>query len=182
MIKKNTFFALSLLLLGYMFIPGPKDVYQLADLPSSVRSNLDGDTWQVPNLKAYFTNSFRPEVIPFYVKNYAGLTMLPFGPLRLNYPPELAVTYIKVETHSTYLEEYVYPLRNSLYINGLEPYDESNNPKYDGAVKFDLPEGTFDNKVTLRYYPSAAWVRLVVWAGIVSCAWLLGKMSKKAFV
>lgn len=182
MIKKIILVGLPVLLLVYMFVPGPKDVYQLADLPSSVRSKLDGDTWQVPNLKAYFTNYFRPQVIPFYVNSYSSLTMLPFGPLRLNYPPELAVTYIKVETHSTYLEEYVYPLRDSLFINGLEPYDESNLPKYDGAVKFDLAEGTFDNKVTLRYYPSAVWVRLVVWAGIIASTWLIWKISKKAFV
>lgn len=182
MIKRLTLLGTSILLLLYMFAPGPGSVYKIADLPNSARSKLDGDTWQVPNIKAYFTNSYRPDVIPFYVDDYRRLTLLPFGPVRLNYPPELAYTLIKVETHSTYLEEFVYPLRDSLFVNGLEPFEEDGQPKYDGAVKFDLPEGTFANKVTLRYYPSPAWVRLVVWAGIVSSTWLLWKMSKKAFV
>ena len=86
--------------------------------------------------------------------------------MRLNYPPESAFTYIKDQTHATYLEEYVYPLRDSLFVAGLEPF-EDGKPRYQAASLFGWKGVDYQTKVTLRYYPSTLVARLMVWAGIV---------------
>ncbi len=167
------------LLLIYMLSPMPKNINQVAALPNAEKSNLDGDTWQIPNVKAYFSNNYRDFATNFYRQDFQTLNHLPFPPLRLNHPPEYAFTAIKKYTDSTYLEEMVYPLRDSLFVNGFEAFYQDGQPKYWGAIKFDLPNGrVWDTKVTLRLYPSSIWVRLIVWFGIsmsILLLYILGK-------
>lgn len=168
----------SLLLLIYMLWPGPIDISNFAALPDSAKSRLSGDTVQVTNVVAYFSNNYRDFATNFYRNNFQVLNKFPFRPLRLNYPPEDAYTYIKDQTMSTYLEEYVYPLRNSIFINGLEPLDASGNLRYRGAGKFTVEEGDFETKIVLRYYPSSILVRVLVWLGInvsVVLLWWVGR-------
>ncbi len=176
---KKIFIIFSLTLLIYMIAPGPRSISNFADLPNSIKSNLPGDTVQVPNVAGYFSNNYRDFTTTFYKKNYQSLTLFPFPPIRLNYPPEFSYTAIKDQTQSTYLEEYVYPLRDSLFVNGFEPFYEDGTPKYDGAIKFDIGPIFYDNKATIRFYPSNIIVRIVVWLGIISSTYLLWKMFKK---
>src|SRR3989344_6860342 len=145
---KKIFFIFSFLLLIYMLWPGPARIDQFKALPESEKSTLEGDTIQIPNVSAYVSNNFRGFVIPFYSDNYQNLVKLPFPPLRLNYPPEYSWTAIKKHTDSTYLEELVYPLRDSLYINGFEPFEENGEPKYWGATKFEVGENIWFTKTT----------------------------------
>lgn len=49
------------LFLLYLVKPAP----QIPDLPNSLKSDLPGDTIQIPNVKGYFTNMSRTEVINF---------------------------------------------------------------------------------------------------------------------
>jgi hypothetical protein len=173
------FFAFfSILLLIYLLMPGPSSVNNFPALPTSAKSTLSGDTWQVPNISAYFSNNYRDFATNFYRENYQKNTLFPFLPLRINHPPELAFTAIKDQTHSTYLEEFYYPLRDSLYVNGLEPY-ENGEARYNGATKFEEEGGIWDTKVTLRFYPSSIITRLLVWLGIMISIVSLWKLSKR---
>lgn len=136
----------------------------------------------MPNVSAYFSNNYRRFSVPFYLELFKEKTFLPFNPLRLNYPPEFAFTAIKDQTHSTYLEELVYPLRNSLFINGLEPFEEGGEPKYLGASLFGFGGKDHQTKVTLRYYPSSIFVRIIVWLGINIAVIYIYKLARSVLL
>ncbi|OGM17876.1 hypothetical protein A2V61_02785 [Candidatus Woesebacteria bacterium RBG_19FT_COMBO_47_8] len=182
---KNIFkIALGLLsasLLLYMLLPRPDGISDFPALPDSLKSTLEGDTIQAPEVSAYFSNNYRDFVISYYQESYKADTKFPFEPLRLNYPPEFAFTAIKDQTQSTYLEEMVYPLRDSLFINGLEPVEKDGTPRYLGAGRIEVDGQFRDTKVTLRFYPSSLGSRIAVWGGINLAVALLYLMSKRVF-
>lgn len=159
--------------------PGPGKISDFKPLPSSDKSKLAGDTVQIPNVAGYFSNNFREFVAPFYSKVYQDLTRSPMPPLRLNYPPEFSWTAIKKHTDSTYLEELVYPLRDSLYVNGYEPFYSDGSPKFWGSTKFEVENRAWFTKTTIRFYPSTFVVRFFVWLGISFSVLMLYKLGKK---
>ena len=174
--------TLSLVFLIYLLAPGPTSINDFPSLPNSLKSTEEGDTIQVPNVAGYFSNSYRSFATNFYRGIYQSKTIFPFPPLRLNYPPEFAFSAIKDQTHSTYLEEFVYPLRDSLFVNGWEPFEEvTKKPRYQGATPFEPGGKSFETKVTLRYYPSPLWARILVWLGINISLMLVWTVGKKAF-
>jgi len=162
-----------------MLLPGPKKISDFKALPDSDKSTLEGDTIQIPNVSAYFSNNFRNFVVPFYLKNYQKKTFLPFPPLKLNHPPEYSWNVIKRHTDSTYLEEFVYPLRDSLYVNGFEPFYEDGSPKFWGSTKLNEGSHLWYTKTTLRFYPSSLLVRFLVWLGIICSILMLYKIGRK---
>ncbi len=163
---KFFFIIFSSLLLVYMLWPGPSKISDFKPLPLSDKSNLEGDTTQIPNVSAYFSNNFRESVVPFYFSNYQNLSHLPFPPLQINHPPEYSWIAIKKHTDSTYLEELVYPLRDSIYVNGFEPFYSSGSPKFWGATVFVVKDKSWFTKTTLRFYPSNLVIKFFVWLGI----------------
>lgn len=179
---KYIFAAFFFLLFCYMLLPGPGDVNEFTPLPNSVPSSEPGDTTQVPQVKAYFSDFFRIDVIPFYKENFLdkfddfGLKM-PF--IQVNYPPQEANNVIRQYVQSWYLEELIHPLRESLYINGWEPFDEMGRPRLNISHGIVVNGRSFKSKVTLRYFPSPIFIRLIVWAGIVGSSLLLWQMYKK---
>lgn len=179
MIKSGIFIVFSILLLVYMLLPGPTSIQNFTALPNSFKSTLEGDTIQVPDVAAYFSDNFRNYVTTYYFNELKNLSTAPFGPLKLNYPPETAYQAIKDQTQSTYLEEYVYPLKYSIFVNGLEPVDENGVPRYWGGDKFFAGGRDYLTKVTIRFYPSSVPVRLAVWLGIVTSVFFIYKLSKK---
>ena len=176
---KIIFALISLSLLVYMLMPGPRQIIDFPALPNSIKSSLEGDTVQVPNVSAYFSDNYRESVIPLYRSAYGDKTSLPFGPLRLNYPPEYAFTAIKDQTQSTYLEELTYPLRDSLFVNGHEPVEKDGTPRYIGAGKYKIDDKLLSTKVTLRFYPSSIPARVAVWLGINISALILFALTRK---
>src|SRR5713226_6980914 len=100
MIKK-IFIIFSILLLIYMAWPRPSNISDFKALPNSDKSKLEGDTIQIPNVSAYFSNSYRDFVVPFYLHNYQSLMHFPLSPIRLNHPPEYSWIAIKKHTDST---------------------------------------------------------------------------------
>lgn len=178
---KIIFCIFSFLFLVYLIIPIPSSIEDFSALPNSVRSKLDGDTWQVPNNKAYFSDNYRDFVIPFYKTIFQQKNYFPFPPIRLNYPPEFAYTAIKVQTESTYLEEFAYPLRDSLFVNGFEQFYADGQPVFPRAVQFEADGQKFNTKVTLRYYHSPLWARLMTWMGINVAVIFLWRFGKKVF-
>ena len=73
---------------------------------------------------------------------------------RLNYPPEEARTIIRDQTRSTFLEEIVHPLRESVFINGFEPKDPKD--------AIEIAGRSWRQKIIVRYVPSRLWLRLVL--------------------
>lgn len=179
---KYLFITFCSLLLIYMLWPGPSNVADFQPLPSSYKSRLEGDTIQIPNVSAYFSNNYRSFVIPFYRQNYLTDMHFPFPPLTLNHPPEYSWVVIKKHTDTTYLEELVYPLRDSLYVNGMEPFNPDKTPKYWGAIPFDEGDHMWDTKVTLRFYNSSYWARILVWLGISASIALLYRLGRKIII
>lgn len=167
MIAKRLFLLFSILLLIYMLWPGPTKISDFKPLPDSAKSTLSGDTVQIPNVSAYFSNNFRDFVVPFYIKNYQESSNFPFPPLRLNHPPEYSWEVIKKHTETTYLEELVYPLRDSLFVNGYEIFRPDGTPIFYSVPKLEEDGQEWFTKVTLRLYTSNIIVRIIVWAGIL---------------
>lgn len=165
------------LLLIYVLLPGPSKVSDFMGLSDSTKSTLSGDTWQVPNVVAYFTNYYRDYVTYLYYGDYWSKSWVVLPPIKLNYPPEFAYSAIKDQTKSTYLEEFVYPLKNSLFVNGIEPYQQSGEAKFSWSESLRADNEGYDNKVTLRYYPSNVVVRLLVWFSVVLSVYLLWKVG-----
>ena len=118
----------------------------------SVQSKEPADT-ENPLRRAYFTNLNRQEVINHYKKEFNSFSFIFYTP-RLNYPPEESATIIRDQTRSTYLEEIVHPLRESLYINGFEPKSEKDTIIIEGK--------RWNQKIIVRYVPSSFSTRLVV--------------------
>lgn len=178
MIKK-IFISCSILLLIYMIWPGPSKISDFKALPNSDKSTLAGDTFQIPNVSAYFSDNYRKFVVAYYERNYQQSSHLPFPPLRLNHPPEYSWNVIKKHTDSTYLEELVYPLRDSLYVNGFEPFYEDGSPKFWGSIKLNEGKDAWYTKTTLRFYPSKIIIRFLVWLGIVASVYMLARVGKE---
>lgn len=178
-LMKIVYLSFSTLLLIYLLWPGPSKISDFEPLPNSLKSTLSGDTTEIPNVTGYFSNNYRNFIIPFYIKKYQRNSNFPFPPLRLNHPPEYSWTVIKKHTDSTYLEELVYPLRDSLYINGIEPFYEDGTPKFWGSTQFDQGGNFWYTKATLRFYPSSIPIRLIVWLGLSLSILFLFKLGKK---
>lgn len=178
MIKK-IYIAFSVLFLVYMIWPSPGKVSDFAPLPNSDKSTLEGDTIQIPNVSAYFSDNFRDFAVSFYRDIYQNKTFLFLPPLTINHPPEYSWVAIKRHTDSTYIEELVYPLRDSLYVNGFEPFYSDGSEKFWGSTKFEEGGNLWFTKTTLRYYPSNVFIRLIVWVGVLASIFALYKTSKE---
>lgn len=150
-----------------MLWPGPSQISQFSPLPDSAKSTLEGDTIQIPNVAGYFSNQFRDFVVPFYVKDYQKISHFPFPPIRLNHPPEYSWEVIKKHTETTYLEELVYPLRDSLYVNGYEILRPDGTSVFYAVPRLEEAGVSWPTKTTLRLYTSNILVRLIVWVGIL---------------
>lgn len=130
---------------------------------------------ETPLRRAYYTNATREEVMRHYLNEFekSFFLNLSFLTYRLNYPPEEAQTLVRDQTKSTFLEEIVHPLRESVYINGFEPL----GPEYAIVVR-GVP---WRQKITVRYVPSSLVVRIVIvlLSGITTY-FLLGLNRKKS--
>lgn len=150
-----TFLAIfNVFALFYIISPVPK----IPDLPNSVKSNLPGDTTQITNVSAYYTNMSRAEVMDFYYTNFNGPSRT-----KVNYPPEKAKDIITDTIQSYYLEELVLPLKGSLYVNGFEwANDVFTKPEQRIKNKL-LYNGTeYRAKITTRTFIASVPKRLAV--------------------
>jgi len=124
-----------------------------------------GDIADQTTLRAYYTNSLRSEVITHYRREFVHPFAAWIPSYQLNYPPEESAWYVKALIKSNYLEETVYPLRESLFINGYEPKNGDDNIAFKGTP--------VASKITIRYYRSPLWIRFVVFSfGIVTLIYI----------
>lgn len=180
---RRLLFFLFIVGLIYVVVPVPDSVEEFFPPTDSIRSDLDGDTWQNPNIAAYFSDFKRESITEYYREQFAAMHF--FGrilpPVSLNHPPEYAYTYIRDQQESTFLEEYLYPLRESIFVNGYEPMIENQMFKKKSNFVGDhiYYQGVYyDSKTTLRFYPSNPIFRVLIYVGI----WLSGIAICKLFI
>lgn len=146
-IFKIVFFLISTLLFVYIILPSPNFP---ADPPNSLQSKEPADL-ESPLRRGYYTNLTRQEVMEYYEKEFnKGFIYAP----RLNYPPEESQTIIRDQTRSTYLEEITHPLRESLFISGLESKNSIYEFKFNGL--------TWEQKIIIKYVPSSIYIRIII--------------------
>lgn len=159
-------FVLFILLSVYVFpkspeFPNPPSDFVQSGEPADIETSLR---------RGYYTNLSRAEVIAHYEKEFnKGFDI--YTP-RLNYPPEDAPVLIRDQTKSTFLEEIVHPLRESIYINGFEPKTEEYAQFYKGI--------RYNQKIIVRYIPSNLWIRLFAVTGSIISAYFLLKEYQHA--
>jgi len=158
--------VLFILLFIYVSPPSPEFPKPPSDF---VQSGEPADV-ETPLRRGYYTNLTRGEVIAHYEKEFnQGFNV--YTP-RLNYPPEDAPLLIRDQTKSTFLEEIVHPLRESIYINGFEPKTEEYAQYYKGI--------RYNQKIIVRYVPSSMWIRIFAVTGSIVSAYFLIKEYKYA--
>jgi hypothetical protein len=163
------FFNISCFL--YLISPAPK----IPDLPNSVKSTEPGDTIQIPNVAAYYTNQSRTQVINFYKANYSALWRI-----ILNHPPEKSKQIFRDTMRSYYLEELVLPYKESLFVNGFEwQNDVFTKPEKRIKNKLLYQGQEFKAKITIRTFPSSIPRRLIAFyftqTAIIGSIFLLTK-------
>jgi len=152
---KTGYIIFSIIFLSYLLLPN----LSFPEPPPDSLQSLEPADLENQFRRSYFTNFGREFIIKYYQKKFKLLIFDKSLPsVRLNYPPEEAKTLIRDQTRSTYLEEIVYPFRESLFINGFEPTSEKDTIIVSGQK--------WHQKVTLKYVPSNAFARLML--GIAS--------------
>jgi hypothetical protein len=147
------FVLFNALFLTYLLIPTPT----LKDLPRSVKSDEPGDTVQMENVTAFYTNLTRTEVINFYRSVYTSPVLI-----RLNYPPEYAKTIFRDTMQSYYLEEFSLPFKESLYINGYEwENDVFTKPEKRVVNKMIYKGIEYKSKISLKIISTSPFVRIL---------------------
>lgn len=156
MIKKilvALFCIFNIFAIVYLISPTPT----LPDLVNSVKSDEPGDTVQLKNVSAYYTNMTRTEVMNFYKAYYSG----PFR-IILNHPPEKSKEIIKDTIQSYYFEEFVLPFKESIFINGFEwENDVFTKPENRSKNKLIYQDKEYKAKITIRRFPTSTPKRLI---------------------
>lgn len=151
---KIVFTVVFLALSGYLLLPAPS----FPQHPSFFLVSHEPADLETPLRRGYYTDNSREEIMSYYQNQFQYITV--FGEniviptIRLNYPPEEAKILIRDQTKSTFLEELVHPLRESVFVNGFEPKDEKDNIAFQGKK--------YRQKVTVRYVPSSFLLRFAI--------------------
>ncbi|MBU1129933.1 hypothetical protein KKE45_01275 [Patescibacteria group bacterium] len=174
-IKIFLFSIFNLLAFYYLLIPTPK----ILDLPNSLKSIEPGDTVQIPNVKAFYNNQERQEIMKFYVDTYQKKHPLS---TKINHRPEKAKEIIKDTIQTYYFEEIIIPFKESLYINGFEwQKDVFTKPEARAKNRLMVGEQEFETKLTLRHFPTTPTNRLIVFFALETFLFLAFYIYKSVF-
>ena len=159
-----------ILFVTYLILPAPV----FPNPPSDAVQSLEEADTESSLRRAYFTNYTREEVLKHYQNQFvkSNVFNIPFVTYRLNYPPEESQILIRDQTRSTFLEEIIHPLRESIFVNGFEPKMAKDDIWYKGEH--------FKQKIIIKYIPGNLFIRLVVALFIVLSIFLLKKEWQKA--
>ncbi len=177
-----TFFLIGLI---YILSPGPDSIDDFEAIPDSLKSDEPGDTYQVPEVAAYFSDFNRESITNFYRDDFREKFIFGwiFPPISLNYPPIAAYQYVRdLLQQSTFLEEYIYPLRGSIFVNGYEPHVEKEIKKFThdkSGGPMQIKGQYFKSKTTIRFYPVSAHLALLTYLGIWVALILLFRLFEK---
>ncbi len=179
MLKKIFLFSIYLFGLIYLLTPAKP----LPFLDNAVLSNEPGDTWQHPDQRGFYTNLNRYQVLK-EIQNKFQITVLGIGipSFRLNYRPEEAHELVRDQLKSYYLEEIVYPLHSSVFVNGWEPKKSPSNlnklPKEISDISiYGVP---YEAKITLKPLNSHPTSRILIWTTMFPLFYLVQNSLKKS--
>ena len=152
---KKIFILINIFISIYLLLPFPT----FPDLPESVRSTEPGAT-----------------IMPFYYKNIAKPYIL------INHPPERAKQIFRDTTQSYYLEEFVVPLKGSIYVNGFEWENDVFTKKDKREVnKMIVDSKEYKTKISVRTFESNILLRFLNLAILNLSIFLLIISAKKVF-
>lgn len=160
-VKSNNYFLIdkvfvilftifSIVLTIYLLLPNPTFPSQLNE---SLQSNEPADV-ETTLRRGYYTQDFRNTVMDHYTSQFSSIENIIIPTYRLNYPPEESQTFIRDQTRSTYLEEIVHPMRESIFISGFEPKLAKDTININGIH--------WNSKVIVKYIPSNIIIRLLI--------------------
>ena len=146
------FILLAIIFIFYALLPTP----DFPNPPTDAIVSTEPADIETISRRAYFTDYSREEVMAHYIKQFEKSTFNGIGlpTYRLNYPPEEAFTLIRDQTSSTFLEEIVHPFRESLFINGFEPADQTSSIIIEGKK--------WRQKITVRFVDSNFVTRIIL--------------------
>lgn len=176
-------FFILLFLVGtfYLSLPAPEN---FPALPGSIKSIEPGDTTQIANVSAYYTDMPRKDVVDFYFSYFSRSPFLdtPLPTYKLNHPPERIREVLRDTQQTTFVEEIVHPLRESVFVSGFE---WNNDPFTDPGRRIKnilvVNGKTYQFKITLYYQPSLVWQRFLIFYGCLGAIYLLIKAYKGFF-
>ena len=125
--------------------------------PGAVQSKEPADT-ENSLRRAYFTDYTRAQVLDWYLAQFthSSFNNIALPTQLLNYPPENSASIIRDQTRSTFLQEIVHPLRETVFINGYEP------PVTELQNKIVIDGVHYRQKIIIRYIPSSLALRVVI--------------------
>lgn len=155
-LAKTIFVILSILFLVYLSTPVSPFPTPLWDFKTSTEP-ADQET---PLRRGYYTNITREQLMSHYAREFK------WG-IRLNYPPEEAQTLVRDQTKSSFLEEIVHPMKESLFVNGYRPKSDEEVLEIGGT--------RYEGKVIIKYVGSSLILRIFVGFATIGVTWLLLK-------
>lgn len=186
MAKTTVFYVIFCVGLWYIAFGGNGNLITLLPFPNSVQINHSAD------LSDFYTNSWRDQVTKYYINAYQQLHckslkfINPFcyiKPFKINHSTNLASTYFVPKQKSTYLEEYVYPLTDSLIIDGWEPYNKTGKAFNKSSQPLIKVNKKYNSEVTIRLYQSTFINRFIIyiliWTGFILEIKIFNKIFKK---
>lgn len=181
--KSVIFLGIIVYLLGLVYVSAP--LLPSPILKDSVISDEPGDTVQNPQQKGFYTNLVRKDVLGDLQSKYSlkvfGVTIPSY---RLVYRQEETKDFVRDQIPSYYLEEIVYPFRQTLFVNGWEPI---NSPIYSYLKTSDIPKPKFKgvsyfSKVTTNPNTTSLWARVLVWSLVLPSMYLVFFSLKRSLL
>ena len=160
--KKILIFLFLVVGTSYLLLPAKVN---FPDLPGAVKSIEPGDTIQIANVSAYYTDMARKDVVDFYFDYFSKSKFfnIPLITYKINHPPERIREILRDTQQSTYVEEIVHPFRESVFVNGFEWNNDPFTPPGSREQNILVVNGvTYQFKITIFYQPSFVWQRLVI--------------------
>ena len=173
---KTKFFFLVIYFLGAIYLLQPSK--PLPFLSEGGVSDEPGDTYQNPTQRGFYTNLKRSQVLSeVQAKLKLSIFNLSLPNYRLNFRPEEAGELVRDQIKSNYLEEIIYPLHSSVFVNGWEPKNAPANTNKPGKEVTDLSlHGVpYNAKVTLKPIDSQPLARIFIWTAIFPASYFVYK-------
>lgn len=145
----------SFCLIGIAYLALPN--YKFPDPPPDAIVSQEPADLETPLRRGYFTNLSREETLNWYKKQFDQKQIFGINvkipTLLFNYPPENSATLIREQTESTFLQEFVHPFRESVYVNGDKPTIYKDKPAFfvNGQAR--------EQKIIIRTVDSSLWMR-----------------------
>lgn len=173
-------FLVTVYILGLIYLVARQPI--TPSLDNSALSNEPGDTWQNPGQSGYYSNQSRFEILTTIQKKFhISIFGYQMPSYRLNYRPEEAHELVRDQLKSNYLEEIVYPLHSSVFVNGWEPKLAPRRVKKDLADdNLSINGIPYEAKITIKPTYSSPISRVAIWTAVFPLSYLVYLSIRKS--